>query len=95
MSQAGRSSAHGAIWGYWQLDLLNNELRWSDEIYRIFESTGSQLSATYEAFLDCIHPEDRAAVNKAYTDSLKAHTAYRIEHRLLMKDGRSICAGEV
>jgi PAS domain S-box-containing protein/putative nucleotidyltransferase with HDIG domain len=74
--------------GYWQLDLQTNELKWSDEIYRIFEIDPKQFGATYEAFLAAIHPDDREAVNKAYTESLKDRSSYQIEHRLLMQDGR-------
>ncbi|ALA56947.1 Putative Histidine kinase (modular protein) [Nitrospira moscoviensis] len=74
--------------GSWELNLTTNVLTWSDEIYRIFEMEPSRFGATYEAFLDTVHPDDRASVDKAYTDSLKNKTAYEIEHRLLMKDGR-------
>ncbi len=74
--------------GHWHLDLVKNELRWSDEIYRIFEIDPQRFGATYEAFLDSIHPDDREAVNRAYTDSLKSRSSYQIEHRLVMKDGR-------
>ncbi|MDD2699977.1 MAG: PAS domain S-box protein [Sideroxydans sp.] len=74
--------------GHWELDLVTNELKWSDEIYRIFEIDRQQFGASYEAFLDAIHPDDRDEVNQAYNDSLKAHSAYQIHHRLLMKDGR-------
>ncbi|MBI5005803.1 MAG: PAS domain S-box protein [Nitrosomonadales bacterium] len=74
--------------GSWQLDLEKDELKWSDEIYRIFEIDPQQFGATYEALLERIHPEDREMVNKAYTDSLKDRSSYQIEHRLLMKDGR-------
>ncbi len=74
--------------GYWQLDLRTNELKWSDEIFRIFEIDPQQFGATYEAFLDGIHPDDREAVNKVYAASLKERSSFQIEHRLLMKDGR-------
>ncbi|HAN05982.1 MAG TPA: hypothetical protein DCQ25_12240 [Elusimicrobia bacterium] len=74
--------------GNWTLDLLSNKLEWSEEIFRIFEIDRDKFEASYEAFLDGIHPEDRAAVNKAYTESLKNRTPYSIVHRLLMKDGR-------
>ena len=74
--------------GHWELDLVKNELKWSDEIYRIFEIDQQRFGATYEAFLNAIHPEDRAEVSKAYEDSLKNRSAYQIHHRLLMKDGR-------
>ncbi|HSM98990.1 MAG TPA: HD domain-containing phosphohydrolase, partial [Gallionella sp.] len=79
---------HMAHLGHWQLVHKTNELEWSDEIYRIFEIDPHQFGATYEAFLDCIHPDDREAVNRVYTDSLRDHSPYQIEHRLQMKDGR-------
>ncbi len=74
--------------GYWELDLVTNELKWSDEIFRIFEIDQKRFGATYEAFLNAIHPDDRDAVDEAYTDSLKSRASYQIHHRLLMKDGR-------
>jgi diguanylate cyclase (GGDEF)-like protein/hemerythrin-like metal-binding protein/PAS domain S-box-containing protein len=74
--------------GSWELDLSKNHLTWSDEIYRIFEIDPEQFGASYEAFLNAIHPEDRAMVNQAYQDSLQTRQPYEITHRLLMADGR-------
>jgi len=74
--------------GNWELNLLTNELSWSDEIFRIFEIDPSKFDATYEAFLNAIHPDDRDMVNKIYTSSLEKQTSYHIDHRLLMTDGR-------
>jgi PAS domain S-box-containing protein len=73
--------------GSWELDLASNELSWSDEVYRIFGLKPQKFGATYEAFLENIHPDDREMVNKAYTDSLENKTPYSIVHRLLLKDG--------
>ncbi|MDX1811169.1 MAG: PAS domain S-box protein, partial [Gammaproteobacteria bacterium] len=74
--------------GSWELDLVNNELTWSDEIYRIFEMDKSSFGASYEAFLNAIHPDDREMVDKAYSDSLATQKPYDIVHRLQMADGR-------
>ncbi len=74
--------------GSWELDLVNNVLEWSDEIYRIFEIDKARFGASYQAFLDLIHPEDRAAVDAAYTHSVESRTPYSIDHRLLFPDGR-------
>ncbi|MCP3660977.1 MAG: transporter substrate-binding domain-containing protein [Gammaproteobacteria bacterium] len=73
--------------GDWELDLISNQLSWSDEIFCIFEIDKENFGASYEAFLDTIHPEDREQVNRAYTDSLTDKTPRSITHRLLMKDG--------
>ena len=74
--------------GNWDLDLETNVLTWSDEIYRIFEIDPEKFGASFDAFLNAIHPDDRELVNKAYTDSVNNKIPYDIEHRLLMKDGR-------
>jgi PAS domain S-box-containing protein len=74
--------------GSWELDLVHDKLSWTNEIYRIFEIDPEKFKATYEAFLDAIHPDDREAVNFAYTESLKTKSPYSIEHRLLFSDGR-------
>lgn len=74
--------------GSWQLDLVNNVLTWSDEIFRIFEIDAQRFGASYEAFVEAIHPDDRAAVNEAYLASVQARQSYEITHRLLMPDGR-------
>lgn len=74
--------------GNWELDLATNTLTWSDEISRIFDIYKEHFGASYEAFLDAIHPEDRDAVNAAYMQSMETRKPYEITHRLLMRDGR-------
>jgi PAS domain S-box-containing protein len=74
--------------GSWELDLTTNALHWSDEIFRIFEIDPRRFGASYEAFLNAIHPDDRERVNQAYTASLAERSPYEIIHRLQMADGR-------
>ncbi len=77
-----------ALLGNWELDLINDKLFWSDEIFRIFEIDKEKFGASYEAFISAVHPDDREKVNTAYTESLNNMQPYNITHRLLMKDGR-------
>ncbi|NOU17533.1 MAG: PAS domain S-box protein [Bacteroidales bacterium] len=74
--------------GSWELNIINNHLTWSDQIYRIFEIDPIEFGASYEAFLNAIHPDDREKVDFAYTNSLKTHTPYTIDHRIRFTDGR-------
>ena len=74
--------------GNWDLDLLTNNIYWSDEIYNIFEIDKELFDANYEAFLNAIHPDDLEMVNETYKKSLQTQEPYSIEHRLLMSDGR-------
>lgn len=77
-----------AVIGNWELDLRSGHLWWSDEIYRIFEREPVTFTASYEAFLAAIHPDDRETVNAAYTSSLTTREPYHITHRLLTPGGR-------
>jgi PAS domain S-box-containing protein len=68
--------------GSWRLDVHKDELRWTDENYRIFGvAPGTRM--TYEAFLACVHPEDRQYVDERWSAALRGEP-YDIEHRLLV-----------
>ncbi|MCL5432496.1 MAG: PAS domain S-box protein, partial [Patescibacteria group bacterium] len=72
--------------GSWELDVLSNRLTWSDEVYRIFGLRPQKFGATYSAFLEAVHPEDRKAVDDAYLSSIReSKDNYEIEHRVIRK----------
>jgi PAS domain S-box-containing protein len=73
--------------GNWDWDVRSNELRWSDEIYSIFGITRQQLGATYESFLERVHPADREKVQHAIQESVATGRPYNIEHRVIRPDG--------
>ena len=75
--------------GSWTLDLRSGDLSWSEETYRIFGLSPEEFEGSYEAFLECVHPDDRAAVEAAYSSSLKeGKDTYEIEHRLIHRSGK-------
>jgi len=74
--------------GGWELDLINNHLSWSDEVYRIFGLQPQEFTATYEAFLEAVHPDDRLTVDSAYSSSVhEGRNTYEIDHRIIRKNG--------
>lgn len=78
--------------GSWELDLIADQLIWSDEVYRIFGLQPQEFRATYEAFLEAVHPDDRAAVDEAYSGSIReGQDTYEIEHRIVRRFSGEIC----
>ncbi len=74
--------------GSWDLDVMTNTLTWSPQVFFIFEVDPESFEASYDGFLNAVHPDDRDYVHQAYVDSLKHKKPYELEHRLLMPDGR-------
>ncbi len=72
--------------GSWHLDIANNSLRWSEETYRIF-GVAPGTPEYYRHFLDCVHPEDRDAVDEAWSAAMRGD-AYDIDHRIVV-DGKT------
>ena len=74
--------------GSWNWDMVSGDLAWSDEIYRIFGLKPQEFGATYDAFLESIHPEDKEAVINAVNASIADSTIpYDIEHRIVQPNG--------
>jgi PAS domain S-box-containing protein len=68
--------------GSWRLNVQRNELRWSDENYRIFGiPQGTPL--TYDTLLSIVHPDDREYVKRMWQATLDGEP-YEIEHRLIV-----------
>ncbi|MFH0823007.1 MAG: PAS domain S-box protein [Pseudomonadota bacterium] len=77
--------------GSWELDLTTNRLIWSDEVYRIFGMPPKEFDASYEAFLEAVHPDDRERVDAAYAKSIRdGNDTYEVEHRVVAKGSGEI-----
>lgn len=72
--------------GSWDWDIVNNTLHWTDQIYRIFGLKPQEFGATYESFLEHIHPNDVDKVNSAVEQAL-AGGVYEVKHRVVQKNG--------
>jgi PAS domain S-box-containing protein len=72
--------------GNWEWDIPANRLWWSDEVYRIFGLEPSLFGITYDAFVSCIHPDDRKFVEELINKSLHQGKEYNINFRIIRPD---------
>ncbi|OOC49213.1 PAS domain S-box protein [Thioalkalivibrio versutus] len=73
--------------GNWVSDFVRNEVRWSDEVFRIFGMSRGEWGGTHEAFMHAVHPGDRERVQAEVDASLGGDGALDIVHRVLRPDG--------
>jgi PAS domain S-box-containing protein len=73
--------------GSWDWSILSGELHWSEEIGPMFGFERGEFGATYEAFLECVHPDDREQVIAAINTCVEEGADYAIEHRIVWPDG--------
>ena len=73
--------------GSWTLNFSTGELKWSDEIYRIFGRSPGEFEPSYERFFEAVHPEDVEAIKKSEEAAFSKGLAHSIDHRIILPDG--------
>ena len=74
--------------GSWDWDIGTGNLKWSEKIEPMFGFAHGEFGGTYEAFLDCVHPEDRPYVVDSVNACIEQGRNYDIEHRIVWPDGK-------
>lgn len=73
--------------GSWEVNIVNNEIAWSDEVYRIFGYSPQEFPVTHVTFMSFVHPDDREYVQKAVDDAIAEIKPYSIDHRIVLPNG--------
>ncbi|MGQ0546265.1 MAG: PAS domain-containing sensor histidine kinase [Betaproteobacteria bacterium] len=73
--------------GCWEWDPSAGRLHWSEELYRIYGVEPGGFRPTFEAYLDFLHPEDRARVSESVAAALAEGGGFRHEERIVRRDG--------
>ncbi|HET9326670.1 MAG TPA: MASE1 domain-containing protein [Candidatus Eisenbacteria bacterium] len=76
--------------GSWEWDIGRNVVWWSEQLYEIFGLQPAEFGASYEAYLERVHPEDREVTHATVQNALRDRKAYTFEHRVVRPDGRII-----
>jgi PAS domain S-box-containing protein len=74
--------------GSWETDLSSLVVFWSEEMYRIVETSEEKFEHTQAGFLAFVHPDDRARVEATFAQSIGQRGVFVDEHRLLLPDGK-------
>ncbi|MDQ2675568.1 MAG: diguanylate cyclase, partial [Actinomycetota bacterium] len=90
-----------ADFGIWEWRVADDEVHWSDQLYRIFGIEKVQdphpFRMTFSTFLERVHPDEQAEVRAEIEAALGSVRPFRFEHRIVKPDGetrRLRCHGE-
>jgi len=73
--------------GSWDWDIQTGNLQWSETIEPMFGFGRGQFRGTYEAFLGCVHPQDRQHVVNSVNACIEEGRDYDIDHRIVWPNG--------
>jgi PAS domain S-box-containing protein len=91
-TQSYAASLHRALdaarMGTWQWNVASGEVIWSKGVEKLFGLRPGEFDGTFEAYLDLVHPEDRAAHVASIEAALQGKLSeFRVEHRVRWPDG--------
>lgn len=74
--------------GSWEWDIVSDKITWSNELFRIYGLDPQEFEATYQAFLELIHPEDKSLVNDTVQRAFADRAPFEFDHRIIRLDGQ-------
>ena len=84
MMEIAEATAHI---GNWHLDLIDDQIHWSDEVYRLHELEPGDTPALEHA-IEFYHPDDRETVKQALETAIATREPYQIKVRLQTASGK-------
>jgi hypothetical protein len=73
--------------GSWEWDVAADVVRWSDQLFRIYDLDSDKFVPTFAGFLEGIHPLDREAVGQTVGAVLTEGDSFEFDARILRPDG--------
>ncbi len=73
--------------GSWELDLVTQNIIWSDELFRIFGLDLAQFQPSYDQVMAAIPEGDRERLSAAVDRAIADGSPYEVEHRICRPDG--------
>jgi len=73
--------------GNWDWDIENDEVWWSDQIYRVLDVEPGDIEEGFHSFLAVVHEDDRARFEEVVGGGLRSRAAFAFDHRIVRPCG--------
>jgi two-component system, cell cycle sensor histidine kinase and response regulator CckA len=82
-----RFALQNANVGIWDMDSTTGVIRWSEILESQYGLQPGTFGGTFEAFIECIHPDDRESMIEAARKAMKSGADFWIQNRSIWPDG--------
>lgn len=86
MNERFSLASRAARLGVWDWDLQKNELVWDDRMYELYGVKREDFAGAYEAWLQGVHPDDRAYSDEISRQARRGERPYNTEFRVIWPD---------
>jgi len=73
--------------GRWLWDVGTGAVQWSEEFHRIHDVDPLDFAGTFDAFMACIHPDDRHRIRAEMEQAVTSGRRFEDEYRAVRRDG--------
>ncbi len=81
------NAQHLANMGDYDWHIASDTNRWSDQLYRIYGHEPQSFNASYDRFLEMVHPDDRERIAEVHREAYRTGEPYQMIERIVRPDG--------
>ncbi len=78
-----------ANFGNWEMNMVSNEMIWTDEVFRIFGCQLQSFQPTLSEYLNYVHNDDKEMVSNFFEQAGQASEQIKLDHRIVT-EGKNI-----
>ncbi len=75
---------HIARFGSWEMDIVSNEMKWDEEIFKFFGFPPNSFKPTLSEYFKYVHVSDRSRVEKFFENAINDGQPHSIIHRIVI-----------
>jgi len=69
----------------WEMDVVNNSMKWTEEMFRIFGLKPNSIKPTLSSYLDFVHLNEREKVEAFFHGVMKSGESKQIKHQIVVE----------
>lgn len=73
--------------GSWEWDIATGIVTWTQQLIELFDLDEATYPRDYEAYIQALHPDDRAATDETVRAAFESRQPFEVDHRVVTRQG--------